>query len=148
MLINSIWQSNLFLSPTDEENGESDEKQEDMGHQVEGVHEAAIVEDTLRHAVGVVTFFTAAERQGHAAALLLLHTRLDSISEQNAHKSISALIRRVSNNVNNLCSSVMSELWTGAWWVSHPSAHTLKRKPKRRPVSYFRGHYQAWLVLH
>lgn len=120
-----------------------------MGHQVEGVHEAAIVEDAIRHAVGVVIYFTAAERQGHAAALLLLlHTRHDSISEQNAHKSVSVLTRRASNTVNNLCFSVMSEVWTGAWWVSHLRARTLTRKPKRRPVSYFRGRYQAWLVFH
>lgn len=99
----------MFLSPTDEEDGEGDEKQEDMGDQVDGVHEAAIVEDAMRHAVGVVTLFTAAERQGHATTLLL-HTRLDSISEQNAHKSISVLIRRANNDVNILCFSMMSEV--------------------------------------
>lgn len=55
--------------PTDEEDGEGDEEQEDVGHQVEGVHEAAVVEHAQRHAVGAVALL-AAERQGHAAARL------------------------------------------------------------------------------
>lgn len=55
------------MPPTDEEDGEGDEEQEDVGHQVKGVHEAAVVEHAQRHAVGVVALLAAAERQGHAA---------------------------------------------------------------------------------
>lgn len=47
--------------PTDEEDGEGDEEQEDVRHQVEGIHEAAVVEHAQRHAVGVVTLLAAAE---------------------------------------------------------------------------------------
>lgn len=53
-------------SPTDEEDGEGDEEQEDVGHQIESVHEAAIVQDALVHAVGIDTCFVATKRQGHA----------------------------------------------------------------------------------
>lgn len=60
---------------TDEEDGEGDEEQEDMGNQVESVHEAAIVEYVARHAVANGTIFTAAERQSHAEQL---HTHQQS----------------------------------------------------------------------
>lgn len=59
-------------SPTDEEDGEGDEEQEDVGHQVESVHEAAIVQRAVFHAVGIVV---AAKRQGHATGRRL-HTGL------------------------------------------------------------------------
>jgi len=57
-------------SPTDEEDGEGDEEQEDVGHQVEGVHEAAIVEHAALHAVGVERLVVSAEREGHGAGRL------------------------------------------------------------------------------
>lgn len=61
----------LSPQPTNEEDGEGDEEQEDVGDQVEGVHEAAIVEHALLHAVGVDASVVdasvvAAKRQGHA----------------------------------------------------------------------------------
>lgn len=71
-------------SPTDEEDGEGNEEQEDMGNQVESVHETAIVQHALLHAVGIDTFVIAAKRQGHATTQLL-HTSLESISE-NMHR--------------------------------------------------------------
>lgn len=52
--------------PTDEEDGEGDEEQEDVGNQVESVHEAAIVQHALVHAVGIDIVVVAAKRQGHA----------------------------------------------------------------------------------
>lgn len=70
-----------FPSPTDEEDGEGDEEQEDMGNQVESVHEAAIVQHARVHAVGVDTRVVAAKRQGHATAARLLHASLESICE-------------------------------------------------------------------
>lgn len=77
-----------FLSPTDEEDGEGDEEQEDMGNQVERVHEAAIVQHALLHAVGIGTVVDATKRQGHANTAQLLHTSLESICE---NKNISSL---------------------------------------------------------
>lgn len=73
----------LFLEiarqgPTDEEDGEGDEEQEDMGHQVKSVHEAAIVEHSVCHAVGIDTVIIATKRQGHATGRLL-QTSLESI---------------------------------------------------------------------
>lgn len=67
-----------FPSPTDEEDGEGDEEQKDMGDQVESVHEAAIVQHALLHAVGIDTLVVAAKRQGHATTQLL-HASLESI---------------------------------------------------------------------
>lgn len=66
--------------PTDEEDGEGDEEQEDMGNQVESVHEAAIVQHAHLHAVGIDTLVVAAKRQGHATTRLL-HTSLESICD-------------------------------------------------------------------
>lgn len=67
-------------SPTYEEDREGDKEQEDMGNQVESVHEAAIVQHAIRHTVGIATIVAAAKRQGHATTQLL-HARLDSIWE-------------------------------------------------------------------
>lgn len=53
---------------TDEEDGEGDEKQEDVRHHVERVHEAAVVEDALVHPVGGRVILIAAEGQGHGGA--------------------------------------------------------------------------------
>lgn len=53
---------------TDEEDGEGDEEQEDVGHHVERVHEAAVVEDALIHPVGGRVVLAAAEGQGHGGA--------------------------------------------------------------------------------
>lgn len=58
----------ILYSPTDEEYGEGDEEQEDVRNQVEGVHETAVVQHALLHAVGVDTLVVAAEREGHASA--------------------------------------------------------------------------------
>lgn len=52
---------NVRPSPTDEEDGEGDEEQENMGNQVESVHEAAIVQHALRHTVGVDSVVAAAK---------------------------------------------------------------------------------------
>lgn len=52
-----------------------------MGHQVESVHEAAIVQHALCHAVSIDTDVVAAKRQGHATTQLL-HTSLEPISEK------------------------------------------------------------------
>lgn len=65
-------------SPTDEEDGEGDEEQENVGNQVESVHEAAIVQHALRHTVGVDSVVAAAKGQGHAATVLV-HAHLESI---------------------------------------------------------------------
>lgn len=70
-----------FLSRTDEEDGEGDEEQEDMGDQVESVHEAAIVQHAAVHAVGISTVVVAAKRQGHATARPL-HASLKSICKK------------------------------------------------------------------
>jgi len=60
-------------SRTDEQDGEGDEEEEDVGHQVEGVHEAAVVEHAPLHAVGILPRVIAAEGQGHAHRLIGPH---------------------------------------------------------------------------
>lgn len=57
-------------SLTDEEDREGDEEQEDVGNEVESVHEAAIVQDAIRHVVGIEMVVIAAKRQGHATTHL------------------------------------------------------------------------------
>ena len=56
------------LFPTNEKDGEGDEEQEDMGNQVEGVHEASIVQHTILHTVGIEILVVATKRQGHATS--------------------------------------------------------------------------------
>lgn len=68
-----------FPSLTDEEDGEGDKEQEDMGNQIESVHKTAIVQHTLLHAVGTGTVI-AAKWQGHAT-VQVLHTSLELICE-------------------------------------------------------------------
>ena len=68
-------------SPTDEEDREGDEEQEDVGNEVESVHEAAIVQDAIRHVVGIEMVVIAAKRQGHATTHLL-HTSLESVCKK------------------------------------------------------------------
>ena len=68
-------------SPTDEEDREGDEEQEDVGNKVESVHEAAIVQDAIRHVVGIEMVVIAAKRQGHATTHLL-HTSLESVCKK------------------------------------------------------------------
>lgn len=70
----------FFPSLTDEEDGEGDEEQEDMGNQIESVHKTAIVQHTLLHAVGLDTVI-AAKRQGHATTQVL-HASLESICKK------------------------------------------------------------------
>lgn len=53
---------------TDKQDGEGDEEQEDMRHQVEGVHEAAVVQHAVVHAVAALVHVIAAKRQGHGHA--------------------------------------------------------------------------------
>lgn len=52
--------------PTDEEDGEGDEEQEHMRNEVEGVHEAAVVQHALLHAVGTDVLVVATKGKGHA----------------------------------------------------------------------------------
>lgn len=67
-----------FSSRTNEEDGEGDEEQKDMRNQVESVHEAAIVQHAVLHAVGIGAVLVAAKRRGHATTQLP-HVRLGSI---------------------------------------------------------------------
>lgn len=53
------------VSLTNEEDGEGDKEQEDMGNQVESIHETAIVQHALPHAVGTGAVI-ATKWQGHA----------------------------------------------------------------------------------
>lgn len=81
-----------FPSPTDEEDGEGDEEQEDVGNEVESVHEAAIVQHAVRHVVGIEMVVIAAKRQGHATTRLL-HTSLESVCEnKNTHVSLNCIV--------------------------------------------------------
>lgn len=50
---------------TNEKDREGDEEKKYMRDEVEGVHEAAIVQDSFVHAVGITTPVVPTERQGH-----------------------------------------------------------------------------------
>lgn len=50
---------------TYEENGERDEKQENVGHHVQGVHETTVVEHPVGHLVGSRVLLAATESQRH-----------------------------------------------------------------------------------
>lgn len=54
-----------LTAPPYEEDGEGDEEQEYMGHHVQGVHEAAVVQDAVVDVVGAGAVVAAAEGQGH-----------------------------------------------------------------------------------
>lgn len=56
---------------TNEEDGKGDEKQEDMGHNSEGIKKASIVEHATIHIVGNRVVLTATEGQGHGGAWAL-----------------------------------------------------------------------------
>lgn len=56
---------------TNEEDGEGDEEQENMGHHSEGIEKASIVEHTTVHIVGNGVILTATEGQGHGGAWAL-----------------------------------------------------------------------------
>lgn len=53
---------------TDEEDGEGDEEEKDMWHHIEGVQEAAIVQDPRVHVVGHRVVLVPTESQGHGGA--------------------------------------------------------------------------------
>ncbi len=53
---------------TNEQDGEGDEEKKYMRDEVEGVHEAAIVQDSIVHTVGI-TSVVPTERQGHVTWL-------------------------------------------------------------------------------
>ncbi len=74
-----------FPSPTNEEDGKSDEEQEDMGNQIKSVYKAAIVEHAVSHTVGIDMAVIATKRHGHATTQLL-HTSLESICNMKIHK--------------------------------------------------------------
>ena len=71
--VNECLHGHSAQSRTDEEDGEGDEEQEDMGHKVQGVDEAAIVEHTSIHAVRVIHLVNPTEWQGHATCLIGPH---------------------------------------------------------------------------
>lgn len=50
---------------TDEEDGECDEEEEDMRHEVERVQETAVVQNPPVHIVGTRVILAPTERQGH-----------------------------------------------------------------------------------
>ncbi len=54
---------------TNEQDGEGDEEKKNMRDEVEGVHEAAIVQDSIVHTVGIFPSVVPTERQGHVTWL-------------------------------------------------------------------------------
>lgn len=53
---------------TDEEDGEGDEEEKDVWHHIEGVQEAAVVQNPRVHVVGHRVILVPTERQGHGGA--------------------------------------------------------------------------------
>lgn len=63
---------------TNEKDGKGNEEQENMGNQVEGVHEAAIVQHVTLDFIGREILVAATKRPLHATSLQI-HTNLESL---------------------------------------------------------------------
>jgi hypothetical protein len=72
---------------TNEEDREGDEEQEDVRDQVEGVHEAAIVQHPRIHTVGILGHIVATERQASHATLLVQRSLGGGSKPQNCQSS-------------------------------------------------------------
>ena len=72
---------------TNEEDREGDEQQEDVRDQVEGVHEAAIVQHPRIHTVGILGHIVATERQASHATLLVQRSLWGGPKPQNCQSS-------------------------------------------------------------
>lgn len=149
----------LSPQPTNEEDGEGDEEQEDVGDQVEGVHEAAIVEHALLHAVGVDASVVdasvvAAKRQGHAPDRPLHpslgstwggeHQHNDTMSEHNLRGVLRNLMpcNRLQAVGRRLELCGRGQTSSSAHTQANSDPHTPKHncRPKVRRESYFSGH--------
>ena len=90
----------LFYVRTDEEDGKGDEEEEDVGDQIEGVHEAAVVQDAQPHAVGVALVASA---EGHGARAMLTNLGPDLRKEPSQERGDGPAERAESGERRRAC---------------------------------------------